>query len=131
MILRILYGCGTRLGETLALRRKDVDFKAHTIFLQNTKFSKERLIPVHETLINILERYCLTLGIMLSPDAYLFPGARPERPFTKRQMGTWFAEIDTDKYMRFSGAQIPESLAAFETFTAGLIPKVEVPYEEE
>jgi integrase len=189
MILRILYGCGTRLGETLALRRKDIDFKAHTIFLQHTKFSKERLIPVHETLINTLERYCLALGIMLSPDAYLFPGARPERPFTKRQMGTWFADIlrranidqrekeqhergaclhcfrhvfvlksmqqleaaghpvdmndlllptylghecllDTDKYMRFSGAQIPESLAAFETFAAGLIPKVEVPYEE-
>jgi len=33
--------------------------------------------------------------------------------------------------MKFSGAQIPESLNAFETFTAGLIPKVEVPYEDE
>jgi hypothetical protein len=39
--------------------------------------------------------------------------------------------LDTDKYMKFSGAQIPESLEAFETFTAGLIPKVEVPHEDE
>lgn len=39
--------------------------------------------------------------------------------------------IDTDKYMRFSGVQVPESLDAFETFTAGLIPQVEAPYEEE
>ena len=39
--------------------------------------------------------------------------------------------LDTDKYMRFSGVQVPESLDVFETFTAGLIPNVEVPYEEE
>jgi len=39
--------------------------------------------------------------------------------------------LDTDKYMRFSGAQMPDSLEAFETFSAGLIPSVEVPYEDE
>ena len=187
MILRILYGCGTRLGETMALQREDIDFKTRTILLRKTKSAKERLIPIHETLIGIHEKYCLTVGIMLSPDAYLFPGQSPGRPFTKWQVSTWFVEIlrranidqrekgrydrgaclhcfrhvfvlksmrqleaaghpvdlndlllptylghecllDTDKYMRFSGAQIPESLHAFETFTAGLIPKVEAPY---
>lgn len=190
MILRILYGCGTRLGETLALRKKDIDFKACTIFLRETKYSKERHIPAHETLMSIMERYCMALGIMLSPDAYLFPGAKPDCPSTTRLMARWFAKLlrlanidqrkkvpgergaslhclrhvfvlksmqqleagghpvnmndmllptylghesmlDTDKYMRFSGAQIPESLEAFEVFTAGLIPKVEVPYEDE
>lgn len=39
--------------------------------------------------------------------------------------------LDTDKYMRFSGAQVPESLDKFEAFTAGMIPKVEVPHEDE
>ena len=190
MILRILYGCGTRLGETMALKRKDIDFQARTIFLRETKFSKERRIPAHDTLMNIMERYCLALGIMPSPEAYLFPGARPGSHFTKRQVAMWFTELlklanidqrqkapgergaslhcfrhvfvlksmqqlesaghpvdmndlllpaylghvcllDTDKYMRFSGAQIPESLDAFEVFTAGLIPKVEAPYEDE
>lgn len=190
MILRILYGCGTRVGETVALRRKDIDFEARTIFLRETKFSKERRIPVHETLIGIMERYCLALGIMLSPEAYLFPGIKQGCHFTKRQIQTWFTELlrlanvdqrekklgergaslhcfrhvfvlksmqqleaaghpvdmndlllptylghecllDTDQYMRFSGAQIPKSLDAFEAFTEGLIPKVEVPYEDE
>ena len=55
MILRIFYGCGTRLGETLALRRKDIDFKAHTIFLRETKYSKERRIPIHVTLGTVKE----------------------------------------------------------------------------
>jgi len=190
MILRILYGCGTRLGETLALRRRDIDFKSRTIFLRETKYSKERRIPAHESLMLILEKYCLALGIMLSPEAYLFPGKKKGRHFTERQTATWFSELlqlanidqrekkpgergaclhcfrhlfvlksmrqleaaghsvdmndlllptylghehllDTDKYMKFSGAQIPESLEAFESFTAGLIPKVEAPYEDE
>ena len=190
MILRILYGCGTRLGETMALRRKDVDFKSRTVFLRETKNSKERRIPVHDTLISIMESYCLVLGIMLSSEAYLFPGRKPGSNLTTRQVQHWFSEIlkladidqrekkpyergaslhcyrhvfvlksmqqleaaghpvdmndlllptylghecllDTDKYMRFSGAQIPDSLEAFETFAAGLIPAVEVPHEDE
>lgn len=190
MAIRILYGCGTRLGETMALKRKDINFKAGTLHLRNTKFSKERVIPVHETLLEILERYCLALGITDSPEAYLFPGKKPEQHFTERQMDAWFSEllrladidqrekspyergaclhclrhlfvlksmqqleaaghsvnmndlllptylgheclIDTDQYMRFSGVQVSESLDAFESFTAGLIPEVEVLYEEE
>ncbi|MHB8963364.1 MAG: site-specific integrase, partial [Saccharofermentanales bacterium] len=161
-----------------------------TIFLRETKNSKERRIPVHDSLASIMESYCLALGIMLFPDAYLFPGRKPDSHLTKRQVQHWFSELlkiagidqrrknsyergaclhcyrhvfvlksmqqlevaghpvdmndlllptylghecllDTDKYMRFSGAQIPDSLKAFETFTAGLIPAVEVPYEDE
>lgn len=190
MALRILYSCGTRLQETMSLQRKDVDFKNRTIFLKKTKFSKERIIPVHESLIVILERYCLTLGIMNKPEAFLFPGKKEGTHYTTRQMDSWFSEIlklacidqrerkryergaclhcfrhlfvlksmqqleaaghsvdmndlllptylghecllDTDKYMRFSGVQVPEALDAFESFTAGLIPDVEVPYEED
>jgi len=190
MILRILYGCGTRIGETIALRRKDVDFKKGTLFLKETKLSKERQIPVHETLLQILEKYCLAIGIMASPEAHLFPGIKQGQPYSSRCVAYRFSDIlklanidqgkrgrgerraslhclrhvfvlksmrqlelaghsvdmndlllptylghnnllDTDKYMRFSGAQIPESLEAFESFTAGLIPKVEVPYEDE
>lgn len=190
MALRILYGCGTRLSETMSLRRKDVDFKNSTIFLKKTKFGKERLIPIHETLLSILERYCMAIGIMHKPDAYLFPGRGNSTHLCTRQMDTWFSEIlqlagidqrskepgergacihclrhlfvmkairqleekgrsiylddlllptylghehllDTDKYMRFSGVQVPDSLNAFESFSSGLIPEVEVPYEEE
>ena len=38
--------------------------------------------------------------------------------------------LDTDKYMRFSGVQVADNIEAFETFTLGLIPTVEVAYEE-
>ena len=189
MAIRILYGCGTRIGETMALQRKDIDLQNGTIFLRNTKFSKERMIPMHDSLRILLERYCLVLGILDKPDAYLFPGRKKDSHFTPRQMETWFARIlelanidqenrrqhkyesrlhcfrhlfvlksmqqiessgrsvdmndlllptylghecllDTDKYMRFSGVQVADNIEAFETFTLGLIPTVEVAYEE-
>ena len=172
MALRILYSCGTRLQETMSLQRKDVDFKNRTLFLKKTKFSKERVIPMHE------------------PEAFLFPGRKEGSHYTTRQMDSWFSEIlkladidqrerdchergaclhcfrhlfvlksmqqleaaghsvdmndlllptylghecllDTDKYMRFSGGQVAGAIEAFESFTSGLIPDVEVPYEEE
>lgn len=93
MFIRIVYGCGTRLEETIALQRKDVDFKTGTLFLRETKFSKERLIPVHNSLLDILERYCFALGIMNQPDAYLFPGKKPCTHYTSRQMQHWFSKI--------------------------------------
>ncbi len=190
MVIRILYSCGTRLGETMELKRKDIDFNKDTMFIRKAKRSKERLIPVHHSLMIILEKYCLALGILDKPNEYLFPGQKPERHFTERQMLTWFSKIlricnidqqkkekgsrgaclhcfrhlfvlksmqqleaeghsidmndlllptylghngmiDTDKYMRFSGVQVPEALDAFQNYTKGLIPDVEVPYEEE
>ena len=93
MALRILYSCGTRLQETMSLQRKDVDFKNRTLFLKKTKFSKERVIPVHESLIAVMERYCLTLGIMHEPEAFLFPGRKEGSHYTTRQMDSWFSEI--------------------------------------
>lgn len=189
MILRILYGCGTRIGETVAIKRSDIDFQNRTLFLRETKNSKERLIPIHDSLNKILFHYCVVTGIMEQPDAYLFPGMKSGTHYTTRQVVTWFSEIlklanidqwekspnkrgaclhsfrhlfvlkaikqletagrsvdmndlllptylghecllDTDKYMRFSGVQVSDSLDAFETFSSGLIPSVEVPYEE-
>jgi integrase len=93
MILRILYGCGTRIGETMALQRKDIDFKAGTIFLRTTKCSKERRIPMHESLVQILERYCLAIGIMQDPDAYLFPGKKQGQPCVSRCVQEWFSRL--------------------------------------
>lgn len=190
MILRILYGCGTRLGETVAIRRNDVDLSNGTILLRHTKFAKERLIPIHSTLLAVLKDYCSALGVSEPSDALLFEGMKKDKPITTRQVDAWFSVIlqyagidqvnreryergacihclrhlfvlkavrqlesngisvnmndlllptylghkcliDTDKYMKYTGAQSQSDVQAFESFTQGLLPKVEVPYEEE
>ena len=40
MVLRMLYSCGFRLGELLAIRVGDIDFKRGLVLLRNTKNQK-------------------------------------------------------------------------------------------
>ncbi|MDR0473498.1 MAG: tyrosine-type recombinase/integrase [Treponema sp.] len=82
MILRLLYGCGLRIGETLALQMKDIDLKGGILTLLHAKNGKQRLVPMSLSLTKIVQRYCLAMGITGTPEAFLFPGINPERPIT-------------------------------------------------
>jgi integrase len=82
MILRLLYGCGLRIGETLALKTTDVDLDGGILVLKYTKGQKQRLVPMDPSLASILNRYCIAMGHMGKPDAYLFPGATLDQPLT-------------------------------------------------
>lgn len=73
MIVRILDGCGTRLGETIRIQMKDIDLEHGVIILRHTKKDKERLVPISDSLCEILESYCQYLGIVNSPDCFVFP----------------------------------------------------------
>ena len=64
IIFRVLIGCGTRIGETLALKVEDVDLCNGIIHLKETKNGKFRSIPVSRSLHNVLKQYgdkCLYL----------------------------------------------------------------------
>jgi integrase len=58
MLLRLLYGCGLRLGEALSLRLADVDFNDGVLRVLNAKGNRDRLVPMEQTLSDILRRYC-------------------------------------------------------------------------
>jgi integrase/recombinase XerD len=80
MILRLLYGCGLRIGETLSLQMRNVDLDTGVLTLKHTKANKQRLVPMHPSLIEILEQYCMAMGIVGYPGAYLFPTVDPAEP---------------------------------------------------
>jgi integrase len=82
MLLRLLYGCGLRLGETLPLVVGDVDFKRGTLLIRKAKNAKQRVVPMHESLSLILLGYCAAMGIIEEADAFLFPGANPGLPLS-------------------------------------------------
>jgi len=48
---------GMRHGEALALDRGDVDLDTGVLTIRRTKFRKERLVPVHDTTREQLQRY--------------------------------------------------------------------------
>ena len=78
MLLRMLLGCGFRLGEPLAAKVKDVNFHAGTILISHAKNNKQRVVPMDKTLTGMLERYCIAMGIKAKPESYLFPASRNE-----------------------------------------------------
>lgn len=74
MATRIMYGCGSRIGETLSLKVNDIDFENGVIrFTHDTKNNKQRLVPIHESLTAIIKQYCEALGIINQKDVFLFP----------------------------------------------------------
>ncbi len=82
MILRLMYGCGLRIGETLSLKMEDVDLDAGVLTLKCTKGNKQRIIPMHHSLSEILQHYCMAMGIVGYPENYLFPTIDPLEPVT-------------------------------------------------
>jgi integrase len=71
-IYRLLYGCGLRISETVALKRKDVDLGQGIITIHGSKFNKNRLIPMSSSLARYLEAYSLKLHTFSSPEDYFF-----------------------------------------------------------
>ncbi|WP_227139036.1 tyrosine-type recombinase/integrase [Caldibacillus sp. 210928-DFI.2.22] len=93
MMLRIMYGCGLRVGETLALKMKNVDLNGGILILKQTKGDKQRLVPMHQTLISILNKYCLAMGLIGKAEALLFPSAIQAVPFSVKAARNKFNTI--------------------------------------
>lgn len=53
----LLAATGMRISEALALNREDVDFKEGVLDIQQSKFRKSRLVPLHITTCDVLEDY--------------------------------------------------------------------------
>ena len=71
-LYRLLYGCGLRISEALALKLKDVDLKHGIITIHGAKFNKDRLIPMSPSLTLYLERYYSEIHAVSTPKDYLF-----------------------------------------------------------
>lgn len=53
-IFRLYYGCGLRLREALDLTVKDVDLQQGVLTIRNSKFQKDRLVPMDPEITNRL-----------------------------------------------------------------------------
>ena len=57
MMFALLYGLGLRVGEVCRLRVGDVDFNRAVLFVRETKFSKNRLVPMGPRLTASLREF--------------------------------------------------------------------------
>ena len=57
LIFTLFYGCGLRLSEGYRLRIQDVDFDRKTVFVEQGKNYKDRIIPMSAGVYNELQDY--------------------------------------------------------------------------
>ncbi len=72
MLLRLLYGCGLRLGEALRLRLADFDTANGVLNILNAKGNSDRLVPMESSLTKMLVKYCDVLFKGRSGNPFLF-----------------------------------------------------------
>lgn len=93
MLLRMRYSCGFRLGELLAAQVGDVDFVRGVIFLRDTKNKKQRIVPLGNTLTEMLNGYCLAMDLLIEPDNYLFPAKNRRQSLPQSIARYWFRRL--------------------------------------
>lgn len=90
VVIRILYGCGMRLNEVLSLNARNIDTESAVIYVRNGKWKKDRIVPMTQSLNNILKRYIK--GRRIQPDHLLFP-ARSGNKHTQGWARWWFGRV--------------------------------------
>ncbi len=56
-LIGLLWSTGLRISEACRLEKADIDYQKRTLHIKATKFNKERIIPIHESVVAALKAY--------------------------------------------------------------------------
>lgn len=70
IVLSLIYSAGLRGGEVINLKISDIDFERKTIHIRQSKYKKDRIVPLSDMMANGLKKY-LTAE---NPHIWLFNG---------------------------------------------------------
>lgn len=79
VLFRILYCCGTRINETLGIRKQDIDLDKGIILLNETKNDKQRYVVMGDDLLALVNEYANKCFYLLNNDDYIFTNANGGR----------------------------------------------------
>lgn len=72
VMFRIMYCCGTRINETLGIRKQDVDLDKGIILLNETKNDMQRYVVMGDDLKELLNEFAHKRFYMLNDDDFIF-----------------------------------------------------------
>lgn len=72
VMFRIMYGCGLRVSEVINLKIKNFDIENKLLIILNPKNKQDKLIPLSDSLFNILDLYHNSFHKNIETDAYFF-----------------------------------------------------------
>ena len=82
MMLSMIYSCGLRCGELLALQPVHIDSKRNIVLLKNSKGKKDRIAPLSPKILEMLREYYT----ICKPTTYLFEGQTKGQPYDSRSL---------------------------------------------
>jgi integrase/recombinase XerD len=81
-MLSLIYSCGLRCGELLALRPVHIDSKRNIVLIKKSKGKKDRIAPLSPKILEMLREYY----ILFKPATYLFEGRINGQPYDDRSL---------------------------------------------
>lgn len=81
-MLSLIYACGLRCGELLALRPMHIDSNRKLLIIKQAKGRKDRIAPLSNKTIDMLREYYKTY----KPVNYLFEGQQPGQAYDARSL---------------------------------------------
>jgi integrase/recombinase XerD len=82
IMLSLIYSCGLRCGELLALKPAHIDSKRNLVLLINAKGKKDRIAPLSPKILEMLREYYKDYR----PTTYLFEGQTIGMPYDARSL---------------------------------------------
>jgi site-specific recombinase XerD len=74
IVLTLIYSAGLRSQEAINLKISDVDFERKTIHIRQSKYKKDRMVPLSEYMAKGLRKYLA----VEHPNTWLFNGKEPD-----------------------------------------------------
>ena len=81
-MLCLIYSCGMRCGEILALMPHHIDSNRNIVLLKNAKGKKDRIVPLSPKILEMLREYFK----VYKPTTYLFEGQKTGTPYDARSL---------------------------------------------
>jgi integrase/recombinase XerD len=109
-LIRLLYATGLRIGETLALKKQDVNLNDNCLRVRDSKNGKERVIPISNSLASVCSQYstyCGMLSIAAKKSSYFFVGL-DGRKCSHQAVSRWFKKcLKKARISRMSKNRLP------------------------
>src|SRR5215831_12446341 len=96
VLLSLGYGCGLRAGEVIRLKVKHIDSAQKIIRIEQSKGRKDRNVMLSVEMLDLLRQWWRARrgfdATIPLQERWLFPGRRPDKPMTTRQLNRLFHE---------------------------------------
>ena len=92
VVFRMIYGCGLRVSEALALKCEDVNLDEGYITIRETKNGCDRMLPLSDSLKNVCKQYSKYCLHLQSPNDYFLKQKNNEK-YASDTVYRWFRKI--------------------------------------